>query len=534
MRRVLYLMLGCLVTSYTTLAQSTGGLVDDHVEIQVLRTLYETTTISAVWNNTTGWPTDDVGWDAITSLSQVVGWYGVVIENGDIVELRLSRNNMRGTLRANISKLTSLRVLDLSHNRLSGNVPNDWSSLTKLERLDVGFNYLEGPLPDSWSTMTNLKWMRLVSNGFEGALPSSWSALTSLKRLRIGGSPITGNLPSSWSALTELDTLMLHWTDIGGPLPESWSALTNLVYLDIDFMELEGEIPESWSSLTKLKTLWLNSNHMTGGLPDTWSTMTEMVNLHLDNNQLKDSIPDSWKAFTKLKILNLHHNCLHGDVPDYITGFHDLEQLRVNVNDFRSFPDFKNHLNAAQLTIEADSNLFDYHSLEQNLTGADMHGYAAFNYVPQKQPLDTIDTSPVELSTDLVFINNRAGGTHTHYQWQEWDGTSWMDITGATQENLTLSLASLSENGNDEHLDRWTNFIQLNIQSGIDFPSDGRRCERVSESGRHVYRDRQWYHTLVCCSFGRYFYPFRGHVHYAGIDGFYHVLCFPNHRRYRK
>ncbi|KAJ3342014.1 hypothetical protein HDU93_003536 [Gonapodya sp. JEL0774] len=89
-----------------------------------------------------------------------------------ITELRLSNNDLSGSIPANVSKLTSCRVLDLSENRISGEIPYDIYKAGNLTVLDISQNNLTGSVPDSISNITTLNNLSLAGNqGISGELP---------------------------------------------------------------------------------------------------------------------------------------------------------------------------------------------------------------------------------------------------------------------------------------------------------------------------------------------------------------------------
>ena len=75
--------------------------------------------------------TDNTNWLSDRPLGE---WFGVTVDNeGQITELSLVNNNLRGVIPPELGSLTELRVLDLSNNRL---VDPILDSFLKLERLE--------------------------------------------------------------------------------------------------------------------------------------------------------------------------------------------------------------------------------------------------------------------------------------------------------------------------------------------------------------------------------------------------------------
>ncbi|MEM8566152.1 MAG: SGNH/GDSL hydrolase family protein, partial [Bacteroidota bacterium] len=86
-------------TTSSLVQVETNGLVDDILELQALRDLYESTN-GDNWTSQTDadpandWPRTSVEWEAVTSVDQVVGWSGLTFENGDITRLDLSTKKL--------------------------------------------------------------------------------------------------------------------------------------------------------------------------------------------------------------------------------------------------------------------------------------------------------------------------------------------------------------------------------------------------------------------------------------------------------
>ena len=108
------------------------------------------------------------GWDVQWNLSKndvhEGKWYGVTVEDGHIVELRLPNNYLRGTIPDEIGTLTKLRVLDLSKNALSGSFPVLLASLTELTDIYLNNNTFTGKIPKSFENLTNLKSLHIQYN----------------------------------------------------------------------------------------------------------------------------------------------------------------------------------------------------------------------------------------------------------------------------------------------------------------------------------------------------------------------------------
>ena len=157
----------------------------------ILVALYEATD-GANWRSNTNWLSDK-------PLSE---WYGVdTDDNGRVIQLLLSSNELSGTIPSSLGSLTHLRTLDLSSNELSGTVPSSLGSLTHLQELFLFGNELSGSIPSSLGSLTHLQLLGLHRNELSGTIPSSLGDLTHLQLLALEGNPLLGALPSelTWS-----------------------------------------------------------------------------------------------------------------------------------------------------------------------------------------------------------------------------------------------------------------------------------------------------------------------------------------------
>jgi hypothetical protein len=97
----------------------------------------------AVYKNTSG-----AQWTQTWDLSKPVKhWAGVTVKDGHVVGLNLFRNNLKGIIPCDISKLKYLTHLNLAFNQLEGSFPEEITSLQKLKVLNLEMNTLIAPFP---------------------------------------------------------------------------------------------------------------------------------------------------------------------------------------------------------------------------------------------------------------------------------------------------------------------------------------------------------------------------------------------------
>eukprot|EP01083_Nonionella_stella_P076056 207045_1 len=111
-----------------------------------LLALYSSTN-GAEWKIRDEWNSTDVGCDS----------YGVRCnDDGHVTQLKLSNNNLEGTIPSKLGGLTALTKLYLFRNNLYGEIPSELGGLTALRKLDLGDNHLDGKIPSKLVGLTAL------------------------------------------------------------------------------------------------------------------------------------------------------------------------------------------------------------------------------------------------------------------------------------------------------------------------------------------------------------------------------------------
>ena len=73
----------------------------------------------------------------------VATWYGVKIQNDQVVGLTLSNNNLNGELPNELFSLVHLKELNLFRNAITGTIPASIANLKELTVLNIAFNTLQ-------------------------------------------------------------------------------------------------------------------------------------------------------------------------------------------------------------------------------------------------------------------------------------------------------------------------------------------------------------------------------------------------------
>ena len=164
----------------------------------------ERTALVSIYESSGGdsWTRND-NWCSDKPLSD---WYGVETDaSGHVTALRLSHNNLSGTISEKISKLTGLQHLDLSWNDLGGEIKDldFFSNLTQLETINLSRNHFSGELwPPNWNKLDRLKMLNLSFNQIKAVIfpVRWWSCMIEDGRmvdLILNGNYLYGDIPKS-------------------------------------------------------------------------------------------------------------------------------------------------------------------------------------------------------------------------------------------------------------------------------------------------------------------------------------------------
>ncbi|MDO5614999.1 MAG: T9SS type A sorting domain-containing protein [Cruoricaptor ignavus] len=187
-------------------------------------------------------------WDITTNNLHEGAWYGVSIENGHIVELNLSGNNLSGEIPASFSNLKYLRKLNINgnysyrrHNFSTANL-NHLSELELLESLDISYAQLKGDLPETLGNLVKLKYLNVSYNELTG-LFSSIGNLKDLVSLSAQSNKLKV-LQKEFETLSNLTTLNLYSNNIANVealLPRNVNLSLYSQTLEINPFEYIGE-----------------------------------------------------------------------------------------------------------------------------------------------------------------------------------------------------------------------------------------------------------------------------------------------------
>lgn len=100
--------------------------------------------------------------------------------NGSMIYLDVSYNNLSGSIPGNFGTMNYLQVLNLGHNKLIGNIPESFGGLKAIGVLDLSHNNLQGYLPGTLGSLTFLSDLDVSNNHLTGPIPTGGQLTTFL------------------------------------------------------------------------------------------------------------------------------------------------------------------------------------------------------------------------------------------------------------------------------------------------------------------------------------------------------------------
>lgn len=308
-------------------------------------------------------------------------WYGIKIKNGNVIEINLRGNALKGNFPASVSGFSKLQMLDLSSNQLSGNISPAVSSLTNLVRFDISNNRLTGDPTAAILPLSNLQEISVGNNQFIfadlntflqnfpslkildlshtglTAVPQKISTLTNLESLNLSNNTLSQNF-SNLSPLIKLTELNLSGNQLT-KIPTELASLTSLISLDVSRNLFSSNYAAVLTNLKKLEWLSLGSNQITV-FPTELGQLKNLVHLtisdnkisggfesllglkaleqiYLDKNLISGNFPPALLQLEKLQMVSLTGNQLSGEIPENIPALTFLENNRFTRQEIKNF-----------------------------------------------------------------------------------------------------------------------------------------------------------------------------------------------------
>ncbi|GLR17064.1 T9SS type A sorting domain-containing protein [Portibacter lacus] len=176
----------------------------------------------------------------------ICSWYGVVCENGNVIEINLPNNNVSGVFDVRAVEFVKLKKLDLSGNDFSFFASSELDYISALEYLDLSSNHLSSNYNNIYVKATNLKHLDLSDNGLTYVLPEIID-LPALEYFDFSQNEMTGSVPNSIGNMVLLKHLNLSSNDFTGSFPGFVSSYNRLQFLDLSDNRISGCIPTSYN-----------------------------------------------------------------------------------------------------------------------------------------------------------------------------------------------------------------------------------------------------------------------------------------------
>ncbi|CAA0827484.1 receptor like protein 7 [Striga hermonthica] len=301
----------------------------------------------------------------------------------NLTSLSLRSCDLAGPLNSDVSKMSSLSVIQLDNNNLSTSVPEflaSFSNLTvltlsgcsltsslpevifqvpTLQVLDLSNNNLLGGTIRQFQKGSLLRTLVLTNTNLSGSLPDSIVNLKLLSKIDVANCKFTGNIPPEMANMTELVYLDFSNNEFTGLIPPfrnsknlsyvdlsrnlltgslshaHFEGLSSLAYVDLGYNLLNGSIPSSLFSLPLLQKLQLSNNKFSGRVDEfSTSNATNLDTLDLSNNELTAPIPMSLFELTRLSVLSLDFNLFNGTIKlENFQRLGNLTRLELGYNN---------------------------------------------------------------------------------------------------------------------------------------------------------------------------------------------------------
>ncbi|CAB9510772.1 leucine Rich Repeat [Seminavis robusta] len=283
------------------------------------------------------------GWNSWVVRPQNTIPMGMICNNNGLISaLVFVGATVKGTFPSELSKLTTLRIIEMDVNSISGSIPDSFHTLTNLENLHLSHNEMKGTLPAFMGNYKSLVSIDVSFNEMDGTLPPSLGTLTELKGVAVDHNLFTG-YPGFWQQ-PQVEYLFLEQNAFDGYLEETMiTRLPSLKVFDISDNQFRGAIPPNLFSLSALQVIDLHDNSFTGSIPAGIPSNTALRFLALHKNDLSGKIGESIGNLQFLNHLDVSNNRLTGYTVNPQTGFglpslKHLTYLYLAANNFPAGP----------------------------------------------------------------------------------------------------------------------------------------------------------------------------------------------------
>lgn len=217
------------------------------VECEALVDLYNSTN-GPKWKNNKGWLQNNTP----------CRWHGVSCRSGNVIQILLQDNKLKGNIPASLGKISDLHTLWLGKNLLSGSIPKEFGNFSSLKSLLLDNNNLSGSIPQELGDLSSIETIWLSNNKLSGEIPPALGRLSTLKTLSLDNNRLSGSIPAELGNLASLETLSLGNNKLTGKIPKEMGNLSSLRKISTYNNKLDDKV--SWE-------LTVNSSGVEGWAP---------------------------------------------------------------------------------------------------------------------------------------------------------------------------------------------------------------------------------------------------------------------------
>lgn len=400
---------------------------------------------------------DGESWSQIWDLEKdPKNWYGVKIKNGNVIEINLRGNALKGNFPTSLSTFSKLQKLDLSSNQLTGEIAPSVSSLSSLLRLDISNNRLTGDPTAAILPLSNLQELSVGNNEFTfgdidtflqnftglkildlsktglNAVPQKISLLTNLESLNLSNNTISQNF-SNLSNLIKLTELNLSGNQLT-KIPSELSSLSALISLNVSHNQFSTNYSSVLSNLKNLEWLSLQSNQITA-FPTELGQLKKLVHLNIGDNKISSGF-ESLVSLSKLEQIYLDKNLISGSFPSALLQLNQLQMLSLTGNQLSG----EIPANIPQLTF-LENNRFTKQEIKNFMVQE--KNLADFTYSPQRY--DEAKTVYADLGNSATLPQSLTG-----------DGYQFAWFKNLDQKTTTTTESFYISHVEDEDFDEYT------------------------------------------------------------------------------
>jgi len=177
--------------------------------------------------------------------------------------MRLTGNDMEGTLPVELSIMSTLFELTVSDNMIRGSFPTDFALLSELDTLVVTNNEFTGDIPDYFFSYPDMVYLDFSYNDFQGTIPDDFATQSPNIRILYGeGNSMGGTIPATLGNLQSLRRAHLNNNNFEGTIPTELGKPERITQLMLHNNQLEGPIPSELGNLPQLRKLTLHGNEI--------------------------------------------------------------------------------------------------------------------------------------------------------------------------------------------------------------------------------------------------------------------------------